>query len=269
MSVHFVSLRGAREDNEDNHNICLNMGSDDPDISKVNFYGVYDGHGGKFVSKYLSENLYHFFISKKEGVKYPLDLKYVNKVYDKIQNTLFTQYSDKATECGSTCLVVCHFKQNDKDYLNIMNTGDGRCVLCRNNIGIALTKDHKPDWPEERNRINSAGGVVERDDYGTYRIEEYSVSRAFGDKSCARFITHRPELYKYKITNKDRFMILACDGLWDEVRSEEAVNYVLENCYDSEMKRINKKTNIASMLARYAISKGSTDNVSVIIVFFD
>lgn len=245
------------------------MNAENKNEVKVNYYGVYDGHGGKFVSNYLSKYIYPFFLSKKAGVSYPLDKNYVNTVYDKIQNKLFTEHEAEATECGSTCLIVCHFKENNKNYLNIMNTGDSRCVLCRNNIGVALTKDHKPDWPDEKHRINKLGGVIERDEYGTYRIDEFSVSRAFGDKTSSKYMTHRPELYKYKITKNDKFIIIACDGLWDEVRTEEAVNFVLEKCYDSEMKRINKNTNIACMLGKYAIHKGSTDNVTIIIVFFD
>lgn len=280
MSVHFVSLKGERSSNEDNHNIILGMkdcqnnsnDSNNPnttqDIANVNFYGIYDGHGGKFVSKFLSDNLCHFFINK--SVKYPLDKQYVNDTYDNLQNILFSKHTEESTECGSTCLVVVHFKdENNRNCLNIMNTGDSRCVICRNNIGIALTKDHKPDWPDERCRISKLGGVVKQDTYGTWRINDLSVSRAFGDKESRKFVTHKPEMYKYNITNNDKFMIIACDGLWDEVSSQEAVNFVLDNCYDVNMIRINKNVNIAKRLSEYAISRGSTDNVTAIVVFFD
>lgn len=267
MSAHFVSLKGERSSNEDNHNIILALADNDEKTADVNYYGVYDGHGGKFVSNFLSENLYHFFVDRK--VSYPLNKDYVNRVYDKLQNILFTKYEKEAMECGSTCLVVCHFKQSGKDYLNVMNTGDSRCVLCRNNIGIPLTKDHKPNWPDERCRISKLGGHI-RKDGNTYRINDLSVSRAFGDKESKKYVTHRPELYKYKIRPKDdKFMIIACDGLWDVVTSQDAVNFVLEHCYDVEMKRINHKVNIARKLAEFAIDSDSGDNVTCIVVFFD
>lgn len=266
MSAHFVSLKGERSSNEDSHNIILGLDSQDPNTAEVNYYGVYDGHGGKFVSNFLSVNLPQFFISNK--VSYPLNVPYVNNVYDKVQNILFTNYEQFSTECGSTCLIVCHFRENGSEFLNIMNTGDSRCVMCRKNIGVSLTVDHKPDWPDEYNRITKLGGQI-RKDGSTYRVNDLSVSRAFGDKESSKYVTHRPDIYKYKLNKTDRFMIIACDGLWDVLSSQDAVNFVLKNCYDLDMHRINQKVNIARKLAELAIKLESGDNVTCIVVFFD
>ena len=76
-------------------------------------------------------------------------------------------------------------------------------------------------------------------------------------------------MYKYKITNKDKFIIIACDGLWDVMIPQDAVNFVLKNCYDCDMVRINHKINISRKLAEEAIKKESGDNVTCIVVFFD
>jgi protein phosphatase PTC2/3 len=266
MSAHFASVKGERSSNEDNHNIEVGLYESNTKTAKVNYYGVYDGHGGKFVSTFLRNNLYHFFIDKQ--VIYPLDKLYVNRVYDKLQNVLSTKYKKEATDCGSTCLVVCHFRENNKDYLNIMNTGDSRCVICRNNIGVVLTKDHKPDWPDEYCRINKLGGQIKKDG-NTFRINDLSVSRAFGDIESSKFVTHLPDLYKYKITEKDKFIIIACDGLWDVLSSQDAVNFVLKHCYDSDMVKINQNINIGKKLADHAIECDSGDNVTCIVVFFD
>lgn len=268
MSAHFVSLKGERKYNEDKHNIILGLNNPNDDVAKVNYYGVYDGHGGDFVSKFLSDNLPQFFIANK--VTYPLNVNYVNNVYNKVQNILFTKYEKDATECGATCLVVCHFKDTKgQHFLNIMNTGDSRCVLCRNNLGIPLTRDHKPDWPDEKSRINQLGGHI-RKDGNTYRINDLSVSRAFGDKSSSKYVTHTPDIYKYKLLRKtDKFIIIACDGLWDVLSSQDAINIVLRECYDSDMKRINHRVNIARILAEKAIELDCGDNVTCIVVFFD
>lgn len=170
---------------------------------------------------------------------------------------------------GSTALVVIHFRKNNCQYLNIMNTGDCRAVLCRDHLAIALTKDHKPEWPEERRRIEKMGGRIQHDGID-WRIKDLSVSRAFGDLDATPFVTHRPDIYRYKMDKSDKFMILACDGLWDTVSPQEGVNFVLANCYDSSLKKKKKiPDQIARKLAEYAIMKGSGDNVSVIIVFFN
>ena len=265
MTIYFVSLKGERHTNEDKHNIILNM-NNDKKTADVNLYGVYDGHGGKFVSNFLSNNLPQYFTNPK--LSYPLNKNYVNNVYDILENTLKTKHTNEATECGSTCLLVCNYKKNGNNYLNIMNTGDSRCVMCRNNVGIALTKDHKPNWIDEKSRISKLGGNIRRDG-NVYRINDLSVSRAFGDLESSKYVTHRPEMFKYKIKPLDKFMIIACDGLWDVVSSQDAVNFVLDNCYDTAMNRINHKMNIARKLGEYAISSDSGDNVTCIIVFFD
>lgn len=272
MTAYFVSLKGKRENNEDYHNIIVGMGKDKnkekekQDIANVNYFGIYDGHGGKFVSKFLSENIYKSFVNK--DVKYPLEVAYVRKEYDNIQNILSTQCKEKTHECGSTCLIVCQFEQDSKKYLNIVNVGDSRCVMCRNNMAMALTKDHKPNWPDEKSRITKLGGAIRFDGFD-WRINDLSVSRAFGDGDSKKFVSHHPDVYKFKITTKDKFIIIACDGLWDVISNHDAVNFVLERCYDINKNRINKKINIARKLAENALQLGSTDNITIIIVFFD
>jgi serine/threonine protein phosphatase PrpC len=62
---------------------------------------------------------------------------------------------------------------------------------------------------------------------------------------------------------------LACDGLWDVLEPQEIVNFIISQCYDLEGNRINKKTNIARTLGDLALQKGSTDNITIIIVFFN
>ena len=225
---------------------------------------VYDGHGGKLVSDFLSKNLPNYFLDK--NINYPLKKEYVNKVYDHIQSSLRNNYKNYSYSSGSTCLVAINFKKGDEKYLNVINTGDSRCVLCRNNMAIALSKDHKPHWPEELIRINQLGGKIHFDG-DDWRIKDLSVSRAFGDIDASPYVSHKPELFRYKIDKSDKFIILACDGLWD-VLSNQAINFVLQNSYDNTLKkRNNKKTNVSKLLAEYAIKKGSTDNVTVIVAF--
>ncbi len=267
MTAYFVSLKGKRENNEDYHNIIIGMNKDkQADVGNVNYFGIYDGHGGKFVSKFLSENIPKVFTNK--NVKYPLEVSYIRKEYDRLQNILSIQHKDKSVECGSTCLIVCQFEQDSKKYLNVVNVGDSRCVMCRNNMAMALTKDHKPNWPDEKIRITKLGGAIRFDGYD-WRINDLSVSRAFGDGDSKQYVTNEPDIFKFKITDKDKFIIIACDGLWDVISNHDAVNFVLNNCYDMEKNRINKKNNIARKLGEHALQLGSTDNVTIIIVFFD
>jgi serine/threonine protein phosphatase PrpC len=261
-----TSLQGKRQQNEDKHNVLINIDGKH-DCAPINFYAVYDGHGGKFVSNFLSQNLPQCFLHKK--VVYPLKKTFIKKIYNYWQNELVEKHKRYSTNTGSTCLVVVHYKESSSEYLNILNTGDSRVVICKNNIGVALNKDHKPNWPEELARIKKLGGDVEFDGYD-WRIQDLSVSRAFGDLSATPYVTHMPELFKYKISCEDKFIVVACDGLWDVFSCQDVVNYILDNCYDLKTnKRINKTLNIAKKLGEHAIEKGSTDNITAIVVFFD
>lgn len=46
---------------------------------------------------------------------------------------------------------------NFKD-LYVANAGDSRSVLCNNGNALELSFDHKPDNPQEKERIEYAGG---------------------------------------------------------------------------------------------------------------
>jgi serine/threonine protein phosphatase PrpC len=266
MRVHTVSKCGKRPQNEDKHTVILNLDNNDKNMLPINLYGVYDGHGGKFVSTFLSDHLPKYFLHKQ--VEYPLTGRYINSVYKKLNNDLKTLHAKQANQCGSTCLVAIEYKYKEGRFVDILNTGDSRCVLCSDNVAICKTKDHKPNWPEEQLRIKNLGGKVYFDGFD-WRVKDLSVSRSFGDLDAQPFLTNRPDVYRHRIKKSDKFMILACDGLWDVFENQEAVNIVLNTCFDIKTgKRLDCKTNVAKKLAELAIAKGSTDNVTVSVVFF-
>ena len=197
----------------------------------------------------------------KKDTVYPLSEKFVSKIYNNITSDLATNYLRTAKNSGSTAIVIIIYKKNNMSYLNILNTGDSRCVLSRDNIAVPLTKDHKPNSPDERKRIEKLGGEITKDKNDEWRIKDLSVSRAFGDIDAIPFVTCMPDIFNHKLQKTDKFIVIACDGLWDVMTNQEVVNFV--NTFE-----ISDKVNISRKLAEHAIEKGSTDNVSVIIVFF-
>lgn len=267
MSIHSVSKKGKRPQNEDKHQVINNLNGEynkehGKELAKINFCGLYDGHGGKAISSYLHGTLSKYFMDKR--VKYPISSKYINNVYKHLQDML-REKKEMSTNCGSTCLVSLQYEHLSKQYITVLNTGDSRCVICNDkNIGIVITKDHKPNWPEEALRIKKAGGKIYFDGHD-WRIKDLSVSRAFGDIESEPFLTNMPEIFTFRLNKTDKFMILACDGLWDVMSNQDVVNFVLDKMGDESNL---SKTNIADLLAKYAIKIGSTDNITIIIVFF-
>ena len=263
MKVYSHSLQGKRESNEDQHSTILNLNNDNKEMNNINFLGVYDGHGGKTVSKYLKENLPNYFIKKfKKNIYLKQDMfsKHVVDVYNLIQNDLKDNHPRLVNYCGSTCCITIHCLE--EGFLWIINVGDSRAVLSNENgIAIPLSKDHKPNSPEERVRIENLGGKIIYDGVD-WRIKNLSLSRAFGDIECTPYVTHLPQIYCRKLSKGDKFLILACDGLWDVLSNQDAVDFIL----DLETK--NYRGNYAKVLAKYALEKGSMDNITVIVYYF-
>ena len=65
------------------------------------------------------------------------------------------------------------------------------------------------------------------------------------------------------VDKNDKFIIFACDGLWDVISNKKAVDFVLRKLKN------NYKGNIARKLSEFAIKEGSTDNVTVVILFLN
>ena len=124
-----------------------------------------------------------------------------------------TAYSQSA---GCTACVALF----TKDSIICANSGDSRCVLARGIQALEMSEDHKPDNTEELRRIEAAGGFVEE---GRVR-GILSLSRALGDLEYklnrkvpveAQMITCVPEIKTVQISDQDKFLIIACDGIWD------------------------------------------------------
>jgi serine/threonine protein phosphatase PrpC len=275
MITHTISLLGLRDSNEDQHEVFINLNNENSEFKDINFFAVFDGHGGKDVSKYLKENLPNYFTNKY--IKYHITnsikfKKYIEKVFDHIQIKLEKRFKNLAYNIGSTALIIIFYKKQGKINYYVANTGDCRAVVCNNsNMSIPLTKDHKPHLFEEKARIEKLGGEIYNDGYD-WRIGDLSVSRAFGDMDASPYVTHKPQLFKYNLRKNDKFLVLACDGLWDVITNQDATNFVL-NKLNNTNKLVTmsgySKQNIAQSLGEYAIANGSTDNVSIIIIFFD
>lgn len=266
MKVYSHSIQGKRNSNEDQHVVVINLDGHNSHLNNINLLGVFDGHGGKLVSKYLKDTLPNFFVNKfKSNIYLKPDKfsKYVNKVYDVLQQKLKEEHPRAVNYCGSTACVTMHCidPEDKKSFLWITNVGDSRIVLAnKNNIATQLSKDHKPNSPEERTRIEQLGGKIVYDGVD-WRVKDLSLSRAFGDIECTPYVTHLPQIYRYKLSSGDKFLIKACDGLWDVLNNQDAVDFVLD------LMSKNFKGNYAKALCDHAYAKGSLDNITCIVYF--
>lgn len=72
--------------------------------------------------------------------------------------------------------------------------------------------------------------------------------------------------------DKDEFLILASDGLWDVIPNELACR-IVKRCLDGKMRSYmqeveneSRPAEAAALLAELALARGSKDNISVIVV---
>ncbi|TVU01721.1 hypothetical protein EJB05_52820, partial [Eragrostis curvula] len=102
-------------------------------------------------------------------------------------------------------------------------------------------------------------------------IAEFLVSAVSGDYYLKPYVIAEPEVTVTDRTDKDEFLILASDGLWDVVPNEVACK-IARNCLSGlaaskypESVSGSSAADAAGLLVELAMSRGSKDNISVVV----
>ncbi|KAL2524955.1 putative protein phosphatase 2C 24 [Abeliophyllum distichum] len=222
------------------------------------FFAVYDGHGGCMAAEICSERLHKCVDENVEKEKKSPEDKSFN--WEKVMMECFRSMDE----------VVAKDKSGD-DEVVVANCGDSRAVLCSGGVPVPLSSDHKPDRPDEKERVEAARGNIIN--WNGWRVEGVlATSRCLGNHYLKPYVTPDPEVTIYKRKESDDFLILATDGLWDVVSNEIACE-VVRRCLNEQITRPlpgeSGADEAASMLAELAIAKGSKDNISIIIIQLD
>lgn len=127
---------------------------------------------------------------------------------------------------------------------------------------------HKPDLDSERTRIQDLGGLVVFVD--TWRVNGVlSVTRAIGDPDHKPYINAEPSLAKFEIDSSLDFLVLGCDGLFDQLTSQDIASHVFEFLCKNETRDPQEVIHDVSLyLSQMAIREGSSDNITSIVLFF-
>ena len=218
-----------------------------------------------------------------------------------------TKGGDPSTS-GTT--VACAIVQQDRMY--IANVGDSTIVLGKANpkygeagepevIAEVITRDHKPEDKKEKRRIEALGGAVSLSNKGVMRvvwerkrpvqtksrigetchvdkIPFLSVARSLGDlwsvtKHHGFLISPVPDVYiHYFDLTKDKFIILASDGLWNMLKPQETVETVYHLCKSGVTNKVEASKAIHVLinnaLERWNKRNLTADNISALIGFF-
>jgi protein phosphatase 2C family protein 2/3 len=220
-----AEMQGWRITMEDSHTTQLQL--DDDKKTRNAFFAVYDGHGGATVAKYAGLNVYKRLAQEpayaEKNYREALKRAFLGTDEDILKDPAFIRDP-------SGCTAVAALVTGDNKIF-VANAGDSRSVISIKGEVKPLSYDHKPTNESEKTRIVNAGGYVE---YG--RVNgNLALARALGDfeykknpkiSAEAQIITCDPEIIEHDITEEDEFFIVACDGIWDCLTSQQCVDVV-------------------------------------------
>ena len=232
-----------KENNQDSFFVFPNFGG-----NKDYYYlSVCDGHGveGHFVSGFIKEILPYDLSMNLKDKNILTDSEIVNEIIKETfilsNEKLVDNENINSTFSGSTCVSVIYTPEK----LICPNIGDSRAVLGRfdKEIGkyksIDLTRDHKPTEEDEATRIIENDGRIqpfidEGEFIGPQRVwvkeddvPGLAMTRSFGDRVAATVgVISEPEIKEFFFHDGDKFIIIASDGVWEFISSQECIDII-------------------------------------------
>ncbi|KAL8215193.1 hypothetical protein R6Q57_004642 [Mikania cordata] len=245
--------RGRRETMEDRFKAKVDLNGQ----NKQAFFGIFDGHGGPKAAEFASENL-------QKNIQNEVEKRGENEIeiVEAIKQGYLTTDSEflKQEQRGGACCVTAIITSGN---LVVSNAGDCRAVVSRGGAAEALTSDHRPSRPDEKQRIESLGGYVDNIRGIARVLGSLAVSRGIGDRDLKQWITAEPETKIFKIKHEFEFLIMASDGLWEKVSNQEAVDLARPFCTSTDKLEV---ISACKKLVELSVSRGSRDDTSVMII---
>ena len=217
-------MQGWRKRQEDAHIAAISQG----DKNDIDIFGVFDGHGGKEISQFVSNHFTKELIDNKnlnkdmskalketfikmdelmqtsEGIEEIKKHARKSKEEDDIQSKneppnsqmqlisqLIEQKNPESEDINlRTGCTACVLSVDEKNKkLYFANAGDSRVVMCKNGIAEAKSIDHKPELQSEKDRIYKAEGWISEGRV----MGNINLTRGFGDLEYKKNKKLKPE----------------------------------------------------------------------------
>lgn len=266
---------------------------------QAGLYAVLDGHGlegeGHLVSEYASKNLCsvverHMLDAGSSATAAGDPVAARRDKFDRacteLDNRVRRTLPSYADNNGSTLVAALV----EADCITFANLGDSRALLVNADHSLDfVTLDHKPTLQAEERRVVLAGGFVD-----DMRVNgDLAVSRTLGDVSykpsnaprrlCP--ISNEPDVTCVVRQAKHRCVVLASDGLWDALSSQEVVDVLRRHrvleldlsaaggaADDEAVKAAYRKRVVAAyddIIWAATVKRLSSDNISILIALLD
>ncbi|KAK6753093.1 hypothetical protein RB195_012600 [Necator americanus] len=274
-----ASMQGWRVDMEDAHVVEVSMADREP-YKDWSFFAVFDGHAGNVAADDAAENIMKTLMETPQFEKVTEELRAnggilceksialledgIKAGFLSLDENIRTRLDSDRSGSTAVCAMIT------PTHIIIANLGDSRAVVSRKDEGSFGTEDHKPYHDKERERIVGAGGSVM-----IQRINgSLAVSRAFGDfeyknvpglEPNKQLVSPEPDVYVLeRQKDKDEFLVVACDGVYDVMENEELCRFV-----ESRLHVCDDLNQVCNDVLDACLSKGSRDNMTMIVVCFD
>ncbi|WVY89193.1 hypothetical protein V8G54_034707 [Vigna mungo] len=251
----------------------------------TSYFGVYDGHGGKAVSKFCAKYL-HQQVLKSESYRAGDISTSLQKSFLRMDDMMRGQrgwrelavLGDKIEKLSGMLEGFIWSPRGSEANENVDDWAFEERVLSDLVITAAhykahnLSKDHKPDLEAEKDRILKAGGFIQ-----VGRVNgSLNLARAIGDMEFKQnkylpaekqIVTADPDVTSVELCDDDEFLVIACDGIWDCMSSQQLVDFIHQ-----QLKTENKLSAVCEKvfdrcLAPTAGGEGC-DNMTMILIQF-
>eukprot|EP01084_Bolivina_argentea_P239470 402510_1 len=264
--------QGTRQHMENRTNIVdMNPNSQN---DKTYSFSLFDGHLGDEAATFCTDHLHEHVQSCIHDSNEDDIISSIRQAFHHTDDAFKKYALDHECEAGAVGVYVyyqCNANNSDLDCIYVANVGDCRAILCSKGTLSILTTDHNPKNEDEKKRCG------DRIDCNSDLLSgQISVTRAIGDYYKVQTdddddddddgeyqhakldgLICDPHIIKHKLSKDDEFLIIACDGLWDIMDSQNAMT----ECRRS-LRRDGDCTKAAEKLVNLAKRKSCQSNLN-------
>ncbi|KAF4704842.1 hypothetical protein FOZ63_005224, partial [Perkinsus olseni] len=196
-------------------------------------YGVFDGHGGSSVADILVKEmprklLFQLKAAQLQPSSPSVDIAAaITAAFQQVDKDILDSCERKPQlqPQGSTATIFI-VNYSTPPRMIVASVGDSRTVLCRDGRAIVLTRDHDPEDPIERSRVEKAGGQIMMVQ-GVARVCTSKTKRVMQGLAMTRSIGDyyfkRPHALSIPDPDvqKDCFVLLASDGIFEKTMTND------------------------------------------------
>lgn len=250
---------------------------------KTAVFAAYDGHGegGEFVAQFALHEIPNRLEQHEDFKKGNIEQAFKD-VFISVNADLELEQDIEPLYSGCTACVAL-VRGNE---IHFANAGDSRAVMaCAivENGGVEyraldLTLDQNPDSPGEKERIEAAGGFVSPPpevglsarvwlDPGFSQIG-LAMGRSLGDYAVKTVgVIAEPVVSRHELQPNDEFMIIATDGVWEFLSSQDAVDIVAKGLQNGDGSSMACQHLIEAAAAKWHEREGDyRDDITALVI---